>query len=72
MNLDLSPDETAALRDLLKQTIDGDRYPLSPRLRPYRAILNKIDPTTVRPPLPPLPPVKPYVPSSVMQKKRRR
>jgi hypothetical protein len=28
----------------LRTTIDGDRFPLSPRLRPYKAILAKIDP----------------------------
>jgi hypothetical protein len=72
MNLDLTDAETTALRTLLRQTIDGDRYPLSPRLRPYKAILAKIDPTTVRPAPPPLAPAKPYVPSSVMQKKNRR
>ena len=72
MNLDLTDAETSALRTLLRQTIDGDRFPLSPRLRPYKAILAKIDPTTVRPAPAPLPPPKAYVPSTVLAKKRRR
>jgi hypothetical protein len=63
MNLDLSDDETAALRELLRcqafgstepkrRNIDGDRFPLSPRMRPYRAILAKIDPPKPLSPLP--------------------
>jgi hypothetical protein len=48
MNLDLSDEETAALRELLRQTIEGDRFPLSPRLRAYKAILAKIDPPKPR------------------------
>jgi hypothetical protein len=62
--------ETAALRQLLRQTIDGDRFPLSPRLRPYKAILAKIDPQKPRDPLPP--PKPPGEPSMVLKKKRRR
>jgi hypothetical protein len=40
MTLDLTDDETAALTQLLRRTIDEDRYPLSPRLAPLRAILD--------------------------------
>ena len=38
-NLDLTEDETAALVALLTRTIDGDRYPLSPRARALKDIL---------------------------------
>jgi hypothetical protein len=41
MNLDLSPEETAALLRELDHIIDGDRYPFSPRMQhvmsPYPA-----------------------------------
>ena len=33
MNLDLTEEETAALLDELDRIIDGDRFPLSPRIR---------------------------------------
>ncbi len=55
------------LRDLLRQTIDGDRYPLSPLLRAIKAILAKIDPPKPRRPLPPLKPRG--TPSTVPRKK---
>ena len=32
MTLDVSDEETAALTGLLSDTIDADRYPLSPRI----------------------------------------
>jgi hypothetical protein len=43
MNLDLTDDETTALAQLLRRTIDEYRYPLSPRLAPLKAILAKLD-----------------------------
>jgi hypothetical protein len=54
MPLDLTDDETAALERLLRETIDGDRYPLSQRVLTLKAILAKIRPEPVRKPLPPL------------------
>jgi hypothetical protein len=66
MLLDLPDDELAALRDLLRRTIDNDPFPLSPRLRAYRAILARIDPTE------PYPAPQATVPSTAMAKKRRR
>ena len=55
MTLDLSDDEAAALAQLLRRTIDENRYPLSPRLTPLKAILAKLDPPEPRPELrPPL------------------
>jgi hypothetical protein len=49
MTLDLTDDETAALAQLLRRTIDEDRYPLSPRLAPLEAILAKLEPPAPRP-----------------------
>jgi hypothetical protein len=70
MNLELSDAETDALRQLLRQSIDADRFPLSPRLRPYKAILAKIDPPKPREPLPPVKP--PGEPSMFLTRKKRR
>jgi hypothetical protein len=39
MNLDLTDGEAAVLAQLLRHTIDESRYPLSPLLRPLKAIL---------------------------------
>ena len=50
MHLDLSDDETAALTRLLRDTINDDRYPLSPRIRLLQAIFDKIEPPPVREP----------------------
>src|SRR5437762_12912549 len=53
MQLNLNDDEAAALTRLLTNTIDADRYPLSPRIQTMKAILSKIRPEPVREPLPP-------------------
>jgi hypothetical protein len=53
MTIDLSDDETAALTRLLTNTIDADRYPLSPRIQTLKAILAKIRPEPVHEQLPP-------------------
>jgi hypothetical protein len=52
-NLERTEDETAALVALLTRTIDGDRYPLSPRVRTLKDILAKVRPDPVREPLSP-------------------
>jgi hypothetical protein len=52
MNLDLSDEEIAALTRLLTNTIDADRYPLSPRIQTLKGILAKLRPEPVREPLP--------------------
>jgi hypothetical protein len=69
MHLDLSDDETAALKRLLRKAIDDDRYPLSPRIRTLRDILDKIEPPPVREPPPPL---KTYEPPRFVRGRRRR
>lgn len=56
--IDLDDEELAAVIAVLKEKLDRDRYPLSPRLEPFRAALAKLDPRSVpkpaalRPPLP--------------------
>jgi hypothetical protein len=42
MTLDLTDEETAALIRELSHSIERDGYPLSPRIRTLRAILNSI------------------------------
>jgi len=44
MHLDLTDDETRALLNLLINTIETDRYPLSPRIR----LCRRSSPSTVR------------------------
>jgi hypothetical protein len=39
MNLELTDEQTGALIRELRQLIDGDRYPLSPRIRVLEEIL---------------------------------
>jgi hypothetical protein len=71
MPLDLTDDETAALIELLRGTIDRDRFPLSPRIRQLRAILTKIEPPAPR--AAPYPAPKPIgEPSMVLAKRRGR
>lgn len=69
MILDLSEEETAALTRLLTNTIDSDRYPLSPRIMMLKGILAKIRPEPEREPLPPL---KSYAPPRIDKGRRRR
>ena len=68
MTLDLSDDETVALTRLLTNTIDADRYPLSPRIQTLKAILAKIRPEPVREQLPP---PKQYAPLRSTTARRR-
>jgi hypothetical protein len=54
MKPDLTDDETDALARLLRDTIDADHHPLSPRVQMWKGILAKIRPETKTEPLPPL------------------
>jgi hypothetical protein len=63
-HLDLSDDEAAALIKELHDTIDNNRYPLSPRICTLRAILAKLSPEPVREPFPPL---KVYAPPKAVR-----
>ena len=69
MKVDLSDEETAALARLLRNAIDGDKFPLSPRVQGWKAILNKLRP---EPPRHPPPPPKHYEPPRAGAKRRRR
>ena len=69
MRLDLTDVETAALTRLLTNTIDADRYPLSPRIQMLKGILGKIRPELARESLPPS---KHYEPPRAAAAKRRR
>ena len=42
MQLDLTDEETLALLNLLVETIEADKFPLSPRVQILRAILAKL------------------------------
>ena len=84
MILDLDDEETRALLNLLTEAIEGDRYPLSPRVRVLRDILVKfgeiggLPPELAQrlrrytsPPPAPRPPPKVYKPPSRGKYKRR-
>ena len=68
MNLDLTDEESAALARLLTKAIDGDRFPLSPRIQTLKAIRGKIVPEPIREPLPP---PKVYAPPRALARRRR-
>jgi hypothetical protein len=68
MTPDLTDEETAALVRLLSDTINNDRYPLSPCILTLKAILAKLRPEPVREPLPP---PKVYAPPSKGRYRRR-
>jgi hypothetical protein len=57
--LDLTDDEHSALVRLVRSAIDEARYPLSPRVKMLRAILEKLDPAARQEPRPELPPPLP-------------
>ena len=44
MNLELSENQTAALERELRDVVENDRYPFSPRIRMIREILHMIRP----------------------------
>jgi hypothetical protein len=56
MQLDLTDEETRALLNLLVETIEADKFPLSPRVQIFRAILAKFGPMGPAPPPPAWPP----------------
>src|SRR3954464_1899970 len=62
-NQDLTQEELTAVAKLLRATITNDRYPLSPRLKPLKSALAKLNPAgpSMRSPLPP---PKPWTNSS--------
>jgi hypothetical protein len=65
MNPELDDTEKAALIELLCDTIERDRFPRSPRLWPYQAILLKLGVGTTHGPEPYLAPKPPIEQSRV-------
>ena len=65
---DLDEKERGELLALLRQAIDGDRYPLSPRVRRWKRMLAKLDPT---PAVTPYPAPKPSGEPSLLYRKLR-
>ena len=64
-----SPEEYVTIAALLRDTIAADRFPLSPRVRRWKASLDKLEPPAPkREPLPPLKP--PGEPSMVVARMR--
>jgi hypothetical protein len=61
-NLELTDDEAQALVRVLGDAIDGDRFPLSPRVQVLRAVLARLRPEPVQPAVSPEPRV--YAPPS--------
>jgi hypothetical protein len=63
--------DRAELARILRQAIDRDRFPLSPRVQRWKELLAKLDP---EPPVSaaPYPPAKAWVNSTIGQRKRRR
>jgi len=45
----LSPEDYAAIAELLRHTIAADRFLLSPRVKRWQAILDKLDPPAPNP-----------------------
>jgi hypothetical protein len=70
MNLELNDLQTDVLIRDLAQIIDGDRYPLSPRIVALKEILGQLRPEPARPA--PLPPRRHYEPPSKGRYARRR
>ena len=70
--LNLTDEHRAYLARFLREAIETDRYPLSPRVRRLKALLTKIDPSpaSAAAPLPPTRP--PGERSMAMARKRRR
>ena len=84
MILDLGDDEARALLNLLVDAVEGDRYPMSPRVRVLKDILMKfgemggLSPELAQrlrrytsPPPAPRPPPKLYAPPRASTRQRR-
>jgi hypothetical protein len=69
MTLDLTEEQTNALIRELRNIIQNDRYPLSPRIVALKEILGTLRPEPARPA--PLPPRRHYEPPSKGRYRRR-
>ena len=50
MPADLTDADLATIAALLRDMIAADRFPLSPRVRQWKAILDKLEPRAPKPP----------------------
>ena len=66
--MNLTDDEIRQLVSYAQGKFEDERYPFAPALKPVREVLAKVDPPRPEPPRPP----KPYVPSLMMQRKKKR
>jgi hypothetical protein len=71
MTVDLTDDDRAALVDLLREAIERDRFPLSPRVTRLRGILAKLGVGSA-PAMPYDAPKPPGERSAMLSRKRRR
>lgn len=70
--IELDDDERAALAELLSDMIAADRFPLSPRIKRLRAILDKLGaPKAMPEPYPPLKPPRAERGTLLAWKRRR-
>ena len=69
MTPDLNSAEKAAIAAVLKDAIERDPFPLSPRVRQLRSILTKLEPAA--PPREPYPAPKPSAEPSLLYRKLR-
>jgi hypothetical protein len=70
MTADLTDDDKAILAKLLRDTIAADRFPLSPRIKSFKAILAKLAPPAPCPE--PIPAPKPPGERSILSTRKRR
>jgi hypothetical protein len=72
MTTNLDPQDRADLARFLREAIEADRYPLSPRVRRLKELLARIDPAPTPAVTPQPAPKPPGQPSMVLAKRRRR
>jgi hypothetical protein len=65
---DLTDDERAAVVAALRKLVDADKFPLSPRLKPLKSALAKLDPP--KPKAPPKPPIAGAAGAAIRRRKR--
>ena len=68
---DLTAEEYAEVVRLVRAAIDGDRYPLSPRAKRLKSILEKLEPGSVERAVAPYPAPRPSAEPSLLYQKLR-
>jgi hypothetical protein len=71
MTTNLDPEDRADLARFLREAIEADRYPLSPRVRRLKELLAKVDPAPAPAVTPHPAPRPPGQPSMVLAKRQR-